>query len=754
MVPTPQHKGNYILDLFSFWLIFTLLLPSLWAGDWPSWRGPTQNGASPEVQLPASWSAEGENLLWKAPYGSRSTPVILKGRVYLINRAGQGADEQERVLCLAAADGRLLWERRFNVFLTDVPQTRVGWASLCGDSETGNIYAHGVGGMFICYDQDGKFLWSRSLTEEFGRASGYGGRTTSPVVDEDRVILGFVNSSWGPHAKPSHRTFAFNKHTGEVVYISEPGGLFKDTIYTVPVIAEVGGQRLLIDGNADGSVYALRARTGEKVWSYPLSQLALQTSVAVSDGRVFACHGEENPEGGTVMGRVVCLDATSQGTGREIWRADGLEVGYASPAVHGGRLFLNDNSSTLYCLDASNGQVQWKHKLGTVGKGSPVWADGKLFTTEVNGRIHILEAGETGCKVLDSDGLSLTGLDGKPRHVEIYGSPAVADGRVYFPTENFLYCIGRRASSSSSASAAVSVKIEAQDHGDAAKPAAHLQVVPADILLSSGQSCTFKARVFDAQGNLLREVQPVWSLPTLKGAVSDAGVFSAPGGGPPQVGVVQAKFGDLTAAARVRVIPPLPWKVDFEVIPEEKPPASWINAGKFAVKKAADGNKWLAKPSDKPGLARSLAFLGPSSMKNYTIQADLMGAQKKRQMPDMGLINCRYILDLMGNHQRVQIRTWQGSSPPRFQVDKEFPWQPDVVYRMKLKVRPAAADGKATVHGKVWKASEPEPEGWTIEGTDSCGNPEGSPGISGYSSTDIFYDNIVVTSDENSGPKE
>src|SRR5437879_3937665 len=91
------------------------------ATDWYRWRGPGQNGVSPEKNLPEKWSpdpkAADNNLVWKAPYGSRSTPIVLNGRVYLINDAGEGATEQERVLCINADSGKLEWEYRFNVFL-------------------------------------------------------------------------------------------------------------------------------------------------------------------------------------------------------------------------------------------------------------------------------------------------------------------------------------------------------------------------------------------------------------------------------------------------------------------------------------------------------------------------------------------------------------------------------------------------------------------------------------------------------------
>ena len=47
----------------------------------------------------------------------------------------------------------------------------------------------------------------------------------------------------------------------------------------------------------------------------------------------------------------------------------------------------------------------WEHSIGTVGKGSPVWAAGKLYVTEVNGRFHILQASKEGVRTLRESGL-------------------------------------------------------------------------------------------------------------------------------------------------------------------------------------------------------------------------------------------------------------------------------------------------------------------------------------------------------------
>ena len=234
--------------------------------DWPNWRGPEQTGMTREKAVVTSWSEDGKNLLWKAPVGGRTTPVLMNGRLYAITPAGEDQSLGERVICLDAATGKTLWEHKFNVFHTDIVQARLGWTSVVGDPETGNVYAHGTGGEFFCFNRDGKVLWKRSLGEALGRYSVYGGRLHTPIIDEDRVIISYVYilSSWGTGPKKSgHRYVAFNKRTGDIEWWGQPGVKPHDTTYSVPTVTVIDGRRLLIGGNADGNVYGMSARTGE-----------------------------------------------------------------------------------------------------------------------------------------------------------------------------------------------------------------------------------------------------------------------------------------------------------------------------------------------------------------------------------------------------------------------------------------------------------------------------------------------------------
>lgn len=708
------------------------------APNWSSWRGPEQNGTSREIGLVNSWSPEGENLLWKSSVGGRSTPIVMDGRVYIITLGGKDKRHyHERVVCLDAKTGKIIWEHGFNVFLTDIPWHRVGWSNLAGDPETGNIYAHGVEGMFICFDRDGNILWSRSLTEEFGRISGYGGRTNTPVVDGNLVILSYLNSGWGNQVRGSHRFFGFQKHTGKLVWVSQPGKAPLDTTYSVPVVAVINNQRLLIAPNADGWIYALKIRTGEKVWEFQLSKRGINSSVVVSKNLVYASHSEENTDGSTALGRLVCIDATGTGNitkTHEVWRLDGFGGGYASPTIHGDQLYHVNNSAILHSIDAKTGAIAWTKSLGTVQKGSPTWADGKLYVAEVDGKFYILRPEKIGCRILDQEEFKTTKGDA----VQINSSPAIANGVIYLLTRNALYAIGKKDRKVSFSSPPTP---PSEPPAEKVAKMAHIQLVPSEIVLSPGESVNFALRAYNEVGEFLQEVHATWSKLELQGTLDKLGNFTVPPTSGTQAGSVFAQVGNLTASARVRVIPPLPLREDFEKIQEGKVPAGWIAAtGKFVVE-TRDGNRVLKKMSNNPRFWRTNVYIGTPAMNSYTIQADLLGILSKRRIPDMGLIANRYILDIKGSQQRLQIRTWL--SELRMSKWIDFSWNPSTWYRVKMRVD--IINNKAIVRGKVWPRNELEPEVWTIEAEDPLPNREGSPGLYGYSSSEIYYDNIIVS---------
>jgi hypothetical protein len=369
-------------------------------GDWPDMRGPNRDGVSKETGLIDSWALNGQNFLWRAPYGGRSTPIVIGNRIYLQNPSGRGKDLQERVMALDADTGKLIWEYKCNIFQSDVPPHRVGWASPVGDPTTGNVFVFGVGGNLISLNRDGKVLWERSLGEDFGLLTTHGGRTVSPIIDGDLVIISGVTFMWGQHGRGGHRFMAFDKKTGETVWVSSPGQRPYDTTYAPPIIANINGTRLLIQGASDGMVHAIKPQTGEPVWRIEISKRGLNTGAVVRGTTAILTHSEENLDS-SEMGRMVAVDATAKGDIKPEqvkWTIKGWQGGFSSPVIDGDRLYQIDNGANIAAFDVNTGQRWARNEQDfrqiTTGallptENNPGKSDEDVVTYAVSPRWHV-----------------------------------------------------------------------------------------------------------------------------------------------------------------------------------------------------------------------------------------------------------------------------------------------------------------------------------------------------------------------------
>jgi hypothetical protein len=261
---------------------------------------------------------------------------------------------------------------------------------------------------------------------------------------------------------------------------------------------------------------------------------------------------------------------------------------------------------------------------------------------------------------------------------------------------------------------------------------------------------------------------PPPKIGNLEGSVDDGGNFSAvdnqfhsfQGGG------VIAHVGNVEGVGRVRVFPPPPWKIDFERAPVNLQPLTWIDVGmkpalKFVVRQDPDDqkNKVLVKVTDIPLFARARTHFGTDDQANYTVQADIKvdeevfndGGTEVHKMPDAGVIDSRYVLELKGSNQTLGLYGW-GAALPRNELlpgrythkTIQFPWNAHQWYTLKLMVQ--QEQGKALLRGKAWPKGQNEPSQWTIELEDPTPNTHGAAGLWGFSNDkEIYYDNILVT---------
>ena len=692
-------------------------------GDWPEARGPNRDGVSLETGLLDKWTLNGDGMLWRAPYGGRSAPVVMGNRIYLQNPAGRGVDLRERVMALDADTGKLVWEYRFNLFQSDVPPHRIGWASPAVDPETGNVYALSGGAEAIALSRDGKPLWKRSFGEEFAAFTTHGGRTMNPLVDGDLVIVSAAVSNWGTSANRSHRFMALDKRTGDVMYVANPGGRPYDTAYAAPTIATINGLRLLIAGLGDGAIHAIKPQTGEKVWSFVAAKRAINTGAVVKDNTVIVSHGDENIDVNE-LGLIAALDGSATGDIKTTkWAVKGTEFAFSSPVVDGTRIYQIDGGSTMHAYDIASGKELWTLRLSTAQKAPPVLADGKIYVGTDGGKFFIVRPGATKGDILSAVELpnsvtSCCGSEGTPE--QVLAGAAVSRGRVFFVSSDAVYAIGARR-----ATTPTGLAVNAPAETGTGAPA-HVQVTPTELVLTPGQAVQLKARLFDDKGRFLREDKAVWSLEGLKGTLAD-GTFTVAADRVEQAGLIKASVGTLTGQARARVVRPLPWTEGFDSYADGAAPPGWVNAvaGKIAVT-TLDGQKVLQKAPDETIFKRIRAFIGPTNWSNYSFQADVRAATRRRQQGDVGITAQRYSLVLYGNSQRLKIEAWEPETTRTVTVP--FEWKPDTWYRLKLRVE-NLANGSVRAQGKAWAVGQPEPAAWTIEKVEPNGNREGAPGL-------------------------
>ncbi|MCJ7470389.1 PQQ-binding-like beta-propeller repeat protein [Candidatus Bathyarchaeota archaeon] len=131
---------------------------------------------------------------------------------------------------------------------------------------------------------------------------------------------------------------------------------------------------------------------------------------------------------GSTNGTVYALDAID---GSVIWNSTPGGKIRSSPAVADGLVFIGSDDPNVYALNASDGHLIWKYTAGGQFLSSPAVAYGKVFITSRDGWLHALPETDP-----DGDGIiQLNEVKWRYRHSEggeVYSSPAVADGMVFF----------------------------------------------------------------------------------------------------------------------------------------------------------------------------------------------------------------------------------------------------------------------------------------------------------------------------------
>jgi outer membrane protein assembly factor BamB len=741
------------------------------AQGWLSWRGPQQNGTSLETGLPDT--VDPDHPLWTADFPGQSAPVVAGNRVYVMGYLGEEGDLQEGVICFDADTGKELWRKLYSDFLSDTVYLRYGTSSPAVDPETGNVYIQGTQGILAAFTADGKELWEHSLMEEYGRLTFPNSRTASPVIDQDLVITRGITANWGAQGPAADRFYAFDKRTGELVWASTPGGPPKDNSFSHPQLGWLEGKRVFYAATGDGAVVCVNARTGDPLWRVQLTKAGINATVLVHhDDKIISIYGTPYEPGMLVALKISKTMPTNAAAGPvlvdrkavQLW-SDPISTSTSSPILVGDRVYVVSEQGDLCSVDANDGKLLWRMKLGIEERNScPVYADGKIYVPMLDDpAANTEESGEAGTKgalyiIKPSDAggeiLCHVSLDGR-----CFGTPTPYNGRIYLQTTRHLYCFGKAGDSAGLPAPVV------EEAWPAPGPATQLQVIPSEVLMRPGQSVPVRVRELDANGFTVQDVTDVKSVkwtpfipPTakvrsnMKAAFNGDGELVATGDATPSAGAFQAQYAGLKGYMRGRVLPYLPLKQDFEwaTLTETNaadnamfayPPLPWIGARfKFEIRDL-DGNKVLAKTMDNAFFQRATVFIGDPSTRNYTMEADVMSEGNKRVMSEVGLVNQRYYIVLKGAAKELEVN----SNLELFRHAAPFECTANTWYHLKTRVD-VAPDGSGVVRAKAWKKGDAEPDAWTIEVPHAHAHQSGSPGLFAFAPLKrVYIDNITVT---------
>lgn len=388
------------------------------AHDWPAWRGPTRDGLAAPGQTPPIHWGESSNVIWKIalPGRGHASPTLVGPHIYL--PTADPARRSQSVLCLDRATGRMLWQTE--VHPDGAEPGRHSNSSAASPSiacDGRRLYVsflnHGAV-RTTALDRDGRIAWTQKVSD-FVVHQGY---AASPVLHESLVLVAADHRGGGALA-------ALDRDSGRIVW-SHPRPKLPN--YTTPAIIHAAGRTQMVLAGCN-LITSLDPLTGRKLWELDGSTEECVVTMVTDGTRVFA-------SGGYPKNHTVAIDA--DGSGRIAWQ-NTARVYVPSMILKAGHLYAVMDAGLAVCWKADTGEERWKERLGGDCFASPIMADNRIYTSNVNGRTYVFEATPQGFRLLAQNQLG----------DEAYASPVLADSRLYLrvarrgdPRQEFLYCVG------------------------------------------------------------------------------------------------------------------------------------------------------------------------------------------------------------------------------------------------------------------------------------------------------------------------
>lgn len=355
-------------------LIAVMAAGTLFAQDWPQWRGPRRDGAVTGFKEPSSWP-EMLRQQWRVNVGlGYATPLVVGERLYMFTR--QGAEEVMQAI--DPASGKTIWRTGYAA-----PFTMNSAAAKHGEGPkstpafaNGRLFTLGMSSIVTAFDaQTGRQVWQKAATS----AQPMYHTAMSPLVDGDAM---FVHVG-GPN---NTALTAFDTATGNVRWVWNGDS----PAYGSPIIADLAGTRQIVTFTHQNLV-GISAANGALLWKRPFitpSNTTAQTPIYYRDSIIQA--GREN---GIARFRVVKKGEAYET--EDLWHIRDVSLQMSNAVEIDGVLYglSHLNSGQYFALNLETGKVLWTSPGRQAENTAMLRAGNTIFSLENDAEMLILKAG-------------------------------------------------------------------------------------------------------------------------------------------------------------------------------------------------------------------------------------------------------------------------------------------------------------------------------------------------------------------------
>ena len=401
------------------------------AANWPSWRGPNQDGTTPETRFATTWSKD-RNVRWRTalPEAGNSSPIVWGDRIFITQAVQDG--KQRTLMCFDRATGRLLWQQGV-AYEEEDPRHKTNphcAASPVTDGE--RVVASFASAGIVAYDFSGTQLWRTDL----GKQRHGWGQGSSPVIAGDWVVVyhgpGEFSTLWALDKRSGAKKWSVplkEEHPAERFdgFAGQKDGMIGT--FSTPLVVTVAGRQEVILPVVN-KLRGFDLGSGRELWSADGMNPLVYSSPTYSGGTLAVFGG--------FFGSAMAIKPGGSGdvTGQRLFYERRLKKHcIGSPVIRGGHAYSALTDGLGQCVELATGKVVWEERLPANGASAQTWSSPVL----VEDRIYIVN--QSGDTVV---------LRAEPKFEVIAVNPvgepsnstlALSDGEIFLRTQEALWCL-------------------------------------------------------------------------------------------------------------------------------------------------------------------------------------------------------------------------------------------------------------------------------------------------------------------------